>query len=280
MGGLKNYGNDPTKLATLAQPWGNSHYEIWGEGPPLLLLNGLGFSRWSWQWQRSLRLRCLVWEHRGFGGSDPGERDFSLAELADDALALLDHLQLERTVVFGVSMGGMVAQEFALRHPHRCAGLVLGCTWCGGAETVKMTPEVQQRMTEVAEKNWSLEALRDVLDLSFSPGWIASQPQEVEHYLSLRLQHQSRDFLSWSRQRKASLRFNSSQRLGEFRGPTLLLHGGDDQVVPLDNLGVLRQRLPQAQTFVFAEARHLFWIEGARQLQPLLESFARQCWPS
>ncbi len=280
MGGLKNYGNDPTTLATLDQPWGTSHYEVWGQGPPLLLLNGLGFSRWSWDWQRSLGLRCLVWEHRGFGGSDPGEHDFSLAELADDALALLDHLQLERAVVFGVSMGGMVAQEFALRHPGRCAGLVLGCTWCGGPETVKMTPEVQQRMTEVAERNWSLEALREVLDLSFSPGWIDSRPQEVERYLRSRMQYQSRDFLSWSRQRKASLRFDSSQRLGEYLGPALLLHGRDDQVVPFDNLGVLRQRLPQARVRAFTEARHLFWIECASQLQPLLEDFTRQCLPN
>ena len=267
-------------MAILAQPWGNSCYEVWGAGPPLLLLNGLGFSRWSWHWQGTLGLRCLVWEHRGFGGSDPGERDFSLAELADDALALLDHLQIERAVVFGVSMGGMVAQEFALRHPERCAGLILGCTWCGGPETRKMTAEVQQRMTEVAEKNWSLEALRDALDLSFSPGWIEAHPQDVERYLELRMAHQSRDFLSWSRQRKASLRFDSSQRLSSYRGRALLLHGDQDEVVPRSNLEVLRRLLPQAQVATFPEARHLFWIECAHRLHPLLEDFTRTCSPA
>jgi pimeloyl-ACP methyl ester carboxylesterase len=219
-------------------------------------------------------LSLIVLENRGLGGSDLGQEPFELADLADDAVHLLDHLGLEKACIWGVSMGGMIAQEFALRHPQRCAGLILGCTWCGGAESIYMAPEVLETMARVAQNGHHADSLREALPLNFSPKVWATLGEE---YVTLRGAHLP-PLETWNRQREATSRFDASLRLAGYEGPALLLHGGADAVVPSANLEVLHQKLPQAQVHRWPEARHLFWIEEAPEVNARVSDFVRQCW--
>lgn len=248
-----------------------SCYESIGQGPPVLLFNGLGFSRWSWSWQwDSLpELRLLALENRGVGGSELGSEPFDLVDLADDGVRLLDHLGLERAHIWGVSMGGMIAQEFALKHPDRCAGLILGCTMAGGSSATYMSNQTLEFMARLAREGLTDASVRGAMRLNFSDSVDAGL---VDRYVALRMSHNP-PLETWNRQRSATARFDVSARLAGYQSPALLMHGGQDEVVPSANLAELRRLLPQAQVHSFPSARHLFWIEHAREVNQLVHDF-------
>src|SRR4030042_1358651 len=107
------------------------YYEVYGQGEPLLLIMGLGASTMGWQSQTptfSQHLRVIAYDNRDAGRSAKAEAGYSIADMADDAAGLLGQLGIDAAHVYGVSMGGMIAQELALRHTERVRSLVLGCT--------------------------------------------------------------------------------------------------------------------------------------------------------
>src|SRR3989337_1972015 len=105
-------------------------YDVHGDGPPLILIGGLGFGRWSWFKQvptLSNHFCTIAFDVRGEQSLSPG-----FADLSAEVVALLDHLGIEKTHVLGTSLGGFVAQELALERPDLVDKLVLGCTSYGG----------------------------------------------------------------------------------------------------------------------------------------------------
>jgi pimeloyl-ACP methyl ester carboxylesterase len=107
------------------------YYEVHGEGPPLLLIMGLGANATAWYRQipvLSERYRVIAFDNRGAGRSEKPLEPYSIPQMADDAAALMDTLGISTSHVFGMSLGGMIAQEYALRHPERVQALVLGGT--------------------------------------------------------------------------------------------------------------------------------------------------------
>src|SRR5262245_34948349 len=116
------------------------YYEEHGSGEPLLLIMGLAADSMAWMFQLpafSERYRTIVFDNRGVGRSAKPAGPYTIAGMADDAAGLLAALGVERTHVVGVSMGGMIAQELALRHPQRVRGLVLACTFPEPDEEVR-----------------------------------------------------------------------------------------------------------------------------------------------
>src|SRR3954466_8081678 len=121
------------------------YWEESGAGAPLLLIQGLGWSAEMWYSlipELETAYRVIRYDARGIGRSDGPPGPYPIERMADDALAVLGAAGVERAHVLGVSLGGIVAQEIALRHPTRVVSLLLGCTHPGGEETIWPAPDV------------------------------------------------------------------------------------------------------------------------------------------
>ena len=160
----------------------NLYYEEHGNGEPLILIMGFTVSSIGWHWNVpafAQDFRTIVFDNRGVGQSDKPDVPYSMQMFADDTAGLLDGLDVEQAHVFGISMGGMIAQEFALRHSKRVKTLTLGCTHCGGTNAVLSkdpdvlnmlgnieSVDVQQAalaMTKVAVTPWFMQNHTDML---------------------------------------------------------------------------------------------------------------------
>ncbi len=159
-------------------------YDINGEGPPLLLIGGLGFGRWAWFKQVpafSRHFRTITFDARGERGLENG-----VADLAADVVALLDHLGVGKAHVLGTSLGGFVAQELALVRPDLVDRLVLVCTSYGGRG-----PETMSARALADMMGWGSfsaeEAVRRGLETATSEAYRAEHPEELEQLVRWRL---------------------------------------------------------------------------------------------
>src|SRR5215469_10139770 len=123
------------------------YWDEQGKGEPILLIMGLGYSSVMWYRTRPIlaaRYRTLAFDNRGLGRSDVPAGPYPIALMASDAAAVLDAAETESAHVLGISMGGMIAQEFALEYPQRVRSLILGCTTAGGPTAVRAEPAATQ----------------------------------------------------------------------------------------------------------------------------------------
>jgi 3-oxoadipate enol-lactonase len=235
----------------------NIRWEERGEGAPLLLIQGLGYGRWSWEPVvpgLAERYRVLWFDNRGIGDSDTPEGPYSAALMAGDALQVLDEAGVERAHVLGASLGGMIAQEVAARAAERVDKLVLCCTTPGGAETVPM-PEVTVRLFAEAPALAPEVALRRFVVNALG----ADPPDELVEELVRRRVANPPDPAGWQAQAAAGLGFQGVD--GTIEAPTLLLTGTDDNVVDPRNADVLAARLRGSRVERFEGAGHLFFWE-------------------
>jgi 3-oxoadipate enol-lactonase len=232
------------------------YWEESGAGDPLLLIMGLGYSLEMWHRTRPLvaaRFRTIVFDNRGVGRSDVPAEAWTIADMAADAAAVLDAAGVRRAHVFGISMGGMIAQELALAYPDRVNRLVLGCTACGGPKSIPAAAPVLQ--TLMARANMTPEdGVRAMVPYIYD----SSTPRErIEEDLAIRL----RTFptaAGYLGQISAITKWSSYERMGKIAAPTLVIHGETDQLVPAENGRILAQEIPGAKLVMLANASHIF----------------------
>lgn len=232
-------------------------YDVQGEGPPLLLVNGLGFGRWSWFKQVpafSRHFRTITFDIRGERNLGNG-----VADLVDEVVALLDHLGVGKTHVFGTSLGGFVAQELALVRPDLVDRLVLVCTSYGGRGPEAMSPGALADMMGLGA--FSAEAAaRKALQAATGDVYRTEKPEEFEEIVHWRLAD-SPSAVSYYEQAKAGARFDLSGDVGHITSPTLVIHGSEDRYVPSANARALADAIPGAKLRVLDDAGHLVFIE-------------------
>ncbi|HYF63796.1 MAG TPA: alpha/beta fold hydrolase [Herpetosiphonaceae bacterium] len=246
------------------------NYETAGTGEPLLLVMGLGGSLNGWRKQvpaLSERFRVIYFDNRGVGlSSAPHEIEaYSMEQFAADAVGLLDHLDIEQAHVWGVSMGGMIAQHIALNHPGRVRGLVLGCT------LPHYEPEPQPG-DERAPEPWVLElmlsgmtksreqSIRDSVLFNFAPEFVERRPEIVEEYISEGLR-QEMALHGYLGQWNAITRHNTLEHLHSLTHPTLVQHGDRDKLVPIANGRLLAESLPNARFQLIQGSGHVYFLE-------------------
>jgi 3-oxoadipate enol-lactonase len=248
------------------------YVEEHGEGPPLLLLNGLGYANWAWQRQLpglSKSFRCVAVENRGTGRSPKPPGPYSLEEMADDVAETLDG---RRAHVCGYSMGGYLAQAFTLRHPQLVDRLVLVCTATGGPHVVPTPPETAAAWLENAGKT-PQEFAHATQPLSFRPGWADEHPDELEALLRDRLEFPTPPEC-WRAQYDACRAWMADRSpVEEIAVSALVVHGTADRIVPYENGVELARRLPNARFETFEGAGHLLFIEEPERFNRLVEEF-------
>lgn len=237
------------------------YYEVYGRGEPILLIMGLGGSALGWQSQiptLSQRLRVIAFDNRDAGRSDIIEAEYSIADMADDAAGLLGHLRVGSAHVYGVSMGGMIAQEVVLRHPECVRTLILGCTSPCPLATPPSERAVRD-MTEAAELPVR-EAFERNIWMGYSDAYLATHKDEL--WLRAQVEAGLQPPLeAWRRQYFAAAKFDVRERLGQIGAPTLVMTGDQDPLVPPENSRLLAESIPGAQLVVFPGGRHAFNVE-------------------
>ena len=247
-------------------------WERHGQGPPLLLLHGLGYARWGWEpvvepLARSFDV--ILFDNRGIGESDVPPGPYTAAEMAEDALQVLDEAGVERAHVVGTSLGGMIAQELALARPERVDRLVLACTTPGGARAYPL-PEGTLRLLAEAPSLPPEVALRRFVWNALAPG----APEElVERIYSHRVNGNVQTPEGWQAQAAAGTTFDASERVQRIAAPTLVLHGLDDAVVDPRNANVLGALIPNVRVELFAAAGHLFFWEQPERFVEVVREF-------
>ncbi|HLB26582.1 MAG TPA: alpha/beta fold hydrolase [Dehalococcoidia bacterium] len=260
------------------------YYEVHGptvlpedQADSLLLIMGLGANTTSWEMQIpafSREYRTVAFDNRGSGRSDKPQSPYTIPQMADDAAALLDHLGISSAHVFGMSMGGMVAQEMALRHPQRVRTLVLGGTMAGGPNAVMAGPQLIQQWASTALLPLE-QAIENGLRFLYSEEFIARNHERlVRRALDLAYLQPPLDALQ--RQVMAVLQFNTFQRLADVTAPTLVISGTADQIVPPENSRILAERIPGAQLIELEGAGHGFLAEKAEETNSTVLAFLRR----
>lgn len=246
------------------------HYEISGSGPVVMLAHSLGSDHSIWEAQQSAlagRHTVLAYDLRGHGRTEasPGAYNFEL--LADDALALMDALKLERVSFVGISLGGMIGQALALKAPERLEKLVLADT------AAAYPPEAQAAWPERIRQieAGGLEPLvQPTLERWFTPAFHAAHPERVAAIGELIRRTPLAGYLGCCH---AIANLDFSARLGAIRTPTLVLVGEQDAGTPPALARVIAAGIPGARLEILPEAAHLGNIEQAGQFNRLLTAF-------
>jgi pimeloyl-ACP methyl ester carboxylesterase len=178
---------------------------------------------------------------------------------------------MESAHVLGISMGGYVAQELAIRHPAMVRSLILGCTSCGGQRAVLMSPARREKFT--ANKGLSPEEiLRKDMDLYFSDEHIRNHPEKIEEFIRISLRYyQPPD--AFFRQFSACLNHDTADRLQHVSVPTLIVAGDDDPLVPSENSTILKALIPGSELVFFPNRRHCFFMEDAHRFNEMVIQF-------
>lgn len=240
------------------------YYEIAGSGPRLLFISGTGGDLRTrpnvFDGPLARRFEVLAYDQRGLGRSAVPPGPYTMADYGDDAAALLDTLGWGPVPVVGVSFGGMVAQELALRHPARVRALVLCCTSAGGAGGASYPLHELAALPEDARLVRQLE----LADRRRDAAWRAAHPDQFEKLVAFAraAQRADRDETGAALQLAARAMHDTWDRLPALRLPVLVAGGRHDGIAPVANLESLAARIPRADLALF-DGGHLFMIQDA-----------------
>lgn len=253
-------------------------YEVRDDAGPsapwALLIHGLGYPRQGWGpvvEPLARRLRLLLPDNRGIGDSDVPPGPYTAAEMAADAVAVLEDAGVGSAHVVGTSLGGMIAQELAIECPDRVDRLVLACTTMGGSEAAPM-PEVTQRLLAQARDMAPADALRALVANALSPGARERDPSLVEEIVRLRTER-PQDPAGWEGQAAAGTTYDGGGRHERITAPALLIHGTEDAVVAPANSALLAEGLADARVEWFDGAGHLLFWEAPERFAEVVADF-------
>jgi 3-oxoadipate enol-lactonase len=227
-----------------------------GSGEPVLLIMGLSYPSYMWHRSRPVlatRYRTIALDNRGVGQSDVPAGPYTMAQMASDAVAVLDATGVERAYVIGVSMGGMIAQEFALQYPGRVRSLILACTAAGGPTAVQAEPAALQVLMSRANMTPD-EAIEAIIPFIYHP---ATSRKLIDEDMAIRRKWYP-ETAGYMGQLQAIFGWEAYSRLEKIQAATLVIHGDADRLVPAANGKLIAGKIAGAKFAEIARASHIF----------------------
>ena len=240
------------------------YYEIHGSGEPAVLIQGLGANITGWDLQLeplSRQYQLIAFDNRGAGRSEKPDEAYSIHQMADDTAALMEELGIQTAHVFGMSMGGMIAQEMYHRHRARVRSLILAGTMAGGPMATFPDMNVFQQFVSNGATSME-EAIAEGLKLFYSEEFLAKN-QDWLIQRSLKNMSLMAPPHALQKQVIAVMGFNAHGLPSGIKVPTLVMGATDDQIVPFANQQQIATRIPEARFVPFEGAGHGFLTERA-----------------
>jgi 3-oxoadipate enol-lactonase len=250
------------------------YWDEQGHGTPVLLIMGLGYPSYMWHRTRpalAMNYQTIAFDNRGVGRSEVPIGPYPIALMASDAAAVLDAAGIESAHVFGVSMGGMIAQEFALQYPKRVLSLILGCTAAGGPTAVRAEPEAAQMLMtrDKMSPEHAAEASVPFIYDSITPR------ERIDEDIAIRRPWFPRP-AAYTAQLQGILAWEAYTRLSGIAVPTLVIHGESDRLVPPGNAKLIAERIPGAKLVMIPHASHLFLTDQTEVSHRIILQFLNE----
>jgi 3-oxoadipate enol-lactonase len=246
------------------------HWDEEGRGAPLLLIMGLGWPSQAWYRSRPIlseKYRTIALDNRGVGRSEAPPGPYSITQMAADAAAVLNAARINTAHIFGVSMGGMIAQEFALQYPKKVRSLILGCTAAGGPQAVRAEQEALQVLTTRGPD--PEQFAKAISPFIYDRGTPA---ERIEEDTAVRRKwYPPAD--AYFAQLQAIMAWEAYSRVGQIAAPTLVIHGENDRLVPPENAKLLAARIPGAKLAMIPRASHIFITDQTEAAHQVILDF-------
>lgn len=250
-------------MATIKANGIEIYYEVTGNGSPLTLIMGLGCSSRQWKWMVPLlaeSFHVITFDNRGVGRTSKPDMEYTTDLFAEDTYALLNILGIEKTHIFGASVGGMIAQKFALKYPEMVDRLILGCTM---PNFYHLPPreEDSQRLQE--SQLLPLEKSVELMMVLFlTEQFLKENPDQaakLKEIMLIEKEEQGEDaFLG---QLGAAMNHNTLEQVKNIEVPTLVITGELDPMAPVGNARFLAEKIPNSTLVEIPRMRHAFWVE-------------------
>ena len=253
------------------------HYEVTGNSgaTPVLMIQGLGASKNAWNLQRiamATRFRIISFDNRGAGRSDKPTEPFTLEQMADDALAVLDAAGIETAHVVGASMGGVISQIVAVKFPHRVRSLTLVCTAC---RNHPWRQELLRAWAKTAADKGMIEVGKEAAQWVMSPRSFRRLVPAFTWMGPLAALRPRHSFVS---QIDAILntREDLVDQLSTITAPTMVIVGNQDILTPRGDSEEIAERIPNAELVVISGAAHGLMMEHSTTFNKILIEFLKR----
>ncbi|OGN93027.1 MAG: hypothetical protein A2Z75_07955 [Chloroflexi bacterium RBG_13_50_10] len=258
----------------------NIYYEVHGDGETLALVMGLGGGLpWVFRQIQALsqQYQVLAFDNRGTGGSDAPDIPYTMEMMAGDLAGLLEAVGVKNAHIFGISMGGMIAQHFALLYPQKVKSLILGATTCGGTRRIMPDMEAIKVLFDMEgmQKLPPEERAKQTLPFVFSRAFLHNNQDVIEQLLEKMVGHISPQH-GYMRQVEAVVGHDTYERLPEIKVPTLVIAGDADKLVPVENSRLIASRIPNAELVILEKMGHGFNIEAADTVNDAVLRFIKR----
>ena len=255
------------------------YYEVHGDGEPLLLIMGLAHN--SLSWKRSLpelkkHFKVIIFDNRGTGRSSKPETPYTIEIMSEEAKAVLDAAGVDAAHVYGISMGGMIAQRLALKYPKRIKSLILGCTSPGGIQQIQPETEVIMSLLSGATiPTTPLEAAWASVPILYSENFIVNHRDSIAEHIETMIEIPTPPH-GFMQQLQACLAHDTYEELDKITAPVLILHGDADRLIPVENGKMLANRIKGSEIFIVSGAGHLYVTEAQETVDEKVIDFITQ----
>ena len=254
----------------------NLYYEVHGEGDPIVHITGAGNTK---NQERlipvySPEYQMVIFDNRGAGQSDKPDIPYTMEMMADDVAGLLDVIGINSAHIRGGSMGGMIAQHFALRYPERVKSLILYSTGCGGQMPSMHSAEILNLFnTLLQEKLTVSEMFRKALLLFVTEEFLDNNPNFIKRMADM-TENPLPDHV-WRHYIQAQFEHDTYDRLPDIKAPTLVIHGEKDKVCTVENAKTMASRVPNSELVVFENTGHMLIEAGGKDDELILDFLRR-----